>query len=118
MEPIIAYCGLTCTDCPALVATQADDQTALEKVAAQWREQFNAPEITAAVIVCDGCNLNPPKRLSAYCSTCQIRACATGAMHVPTCAHCENYEDCELLANFLVHAPEAKATLERIHQTL
>lgn len=118
METLVAYCGLTCTDCPALVATQADDQVALEKVAAQWREQFSAPEITAAIIVCDGCALNPAKRLSAYCSTCQIRACATEHMHVTTCAHCENYESCTLLADFLVQAPEAKATLARIHQTL
>jgi len=118
MEMILAYCGLTCTDCPALVATQANDQDALEKVAAQWREQFSAPEITANVILCDGCSLDPAKRLSAYCSTCQIRACATGYMHVTSCALCEQYESCTLLADFLCHAPEAKATLEKIRQTL
>lgn len=46
MDKMIAYCGLVCTNCPAYVATQADDRDALEKVAAQWREQFNSPEIT------------------------------------------------------------------------
>ena len=37
MDKIIAYCGLVCSDCSAYVATQANDQEALERVAAQWR---------------------------------------------------------------------------------
>lgn len=45
MNQMIAYCGLVCTDCAAYKATQANDQAALEKVAAEWREQFN-PGIT------------------------------------------------------------------------
>lgn len=42
MEPVIAYCGLTCTDCPAYMATQANDKNALEKVAAERREIFSS----------------------------------------------------------------------------
>jgi hypothetical protein len=38
-DRIIAYCGLVCTDCPAYIATQADDRVALERVAAQRTEQ-------------------------------------------------------------------------------
>ena len=55
MNKIIAYCGLVCSDCSAYIATQADDQEALEKVAAQWREQYNVPNITVASVLCDGC---------------------------------------------------------------
>jgi hypothetical protein len=46
MDKMIAYCGLVCTDCPAYVATQANDRDALERVAAQWREEYNAPGLT------------------------------------------------------------------------
>ena len=35
MSKIIAYCGLACDECPAYIATQAEDMAALEKVAAQ-----------------------------------------------------------------------------------
>jgi len=116
MNKMIAYCGLTCTNCPAYLATQANDQAALERVAAQWREQFNAPEITADTILCDGC-LNTSGHLSGYCSICQVRACAS-KREVVNCAHCTDYDGCKTLADFLVHAPEAKTTLEAIRATL
>ena len=115
MDKMVAYCGLTCTDCPAYVATQANDWAGLEHVAAQWREQFNAPEITASVIRCDGCVV-VGKRLSGYCTTCQIRACAMD-FKVATCAHCEMYA-CDILKAFLAEAPGAKVTLDAIRQTL
>lgn len=115
MDKMIAYCGLTCMDCPAYTATQANDLVALERVAAQWREQFNAPEITVATIQCDGC-LSTTGRLSGYCSTCQIRACATD-LAVTNCAHCNDY-GCETLTSFLAHAPEAQATLEEIRRNV
>ena len=47
MSKIIAYCGLVCSDCAAYAATQSNDPAALERVAAQWREEFSSPEITA-----------------------------------------------------------------------
>ena len=53
-EKMIAYCGLVCTECPAYIATQADDKEALKRVAAQWSKDFNAP-FTAEDCLCDGC---------------------------------------------------------------
>ncbi len=44
MDTIIAYCGLVCSDCPAYIATQAGDDDALERVAAQWRAEEDAGE--------------------------------------------------------------------------
>ena len=76
MEQMLGYCGLDCGQCPAYVATQSGDQAALEKTAAMWREEFNAPEITAESILCDGCTGGG--RLSGYCSICEIRSCALG----------------------------------------
>ena len=116
MGKTIAYCGLACDDCPAFIATQADDRAALEEVAAKWSEQFNAPEITADAIMCDNC-LSSDGRLSGYCTTCQIRACAQ-RYNVLNCAYCSHYADCAMLREFHAHAPAAKEKLEEIHNTL
>lgn len=118
MERLIAYCGLVCNECPAYVATQANDPAELERVAAMWREEFNAPDITAESILCDGCIL--PGRKSGYCAQCQIRPCAM-ARNVANCAHCDEYArpgGCETLEGFLGFAPEARAVLEGIHAGL
>lgn len=116
MEPIVAYCGLNCGECPAYVATQSGDPAALERVAAQWREAFSMPDLTADDVVCDGCLPCDGGRLSGYCTTCAIRACAV-ERGVANCAHCADYA-CEKLTGFWAHAPEAKATLERIRASL
>jgi hypothetical protein len=118
MEKMIAYCGLICTDCPAYVATQADDREALEQVAAQWREQFNQPDITADAVICDGCL--GAGRLSGYCSICEIRACAVerlGLLPPVNCAHCDDYA-CQKLESFLEQVSEARAVLDRVKSGL
>jgi hypothetical protein len=109
---MVAYCGLVCTDCPAYVATQTNVPSALERVAAQWREQFNAPEITAESIICDGCLGSNGGRLSSYCNVCEIRACGV-ERGVTNCAHCPDYA-CEKLEGFFAHATEARARLDDI----
>lgn len=111
MESMIAYCGLECTKCPAYLATQANDREALERTAAQWRQMFNAPQITADSVLCDGC-LHTGGRLSGYCQTCGIRACAR-ERQVVNCAHCPDYA-CEQLRGFFVHAAEAEQRLDAI----
>jgi len=116
MDRIVAYCGLICTDCPAYVATQTGDRAALERVAAQWREAFNAPEITADSIICDGCLGHDDGRLAGYCATCEVRACSLGRGFV-NCAHCADYA-CEKLEGFFGHASEARKTLDEIRQSL
>ena len=122
MEKIIAYCGLQCQNCDAYVATQSGDRAALEQVAAKWREQFNAPQITADGIVCDGCLAGADgQRVAYYCSICAIRACAI-ERDLANCAHCADYVHndalCEKLAGFLAHSPEARATLDAIRSDL
>ena len=113
-EKMIAYCGLVCTECPAYIATQADDMERLERVAAQWSEEFNAP-ITTAFCLCDGC-LSDSERLCGHCAECEIRACAIGR-GVINCAHCNDY-GCEKITGFFALAPDAKTTLEEIRQIL
>ena len=115
MDKMIAYCGLLCTECPAYAATQANDQAALERVAEQWRESFDAPDITAQSITCDGCLLDDGHRC-AHCFECQIRACAI-EREAANCAHCTDYS-CEKLEVFLAFAPEARAILDGLQAGL
>jgi hypothetical protein len=115
MDKIIAYCGLVCSDCPAYIATQADDRAALEQVAAQWREEYNAPDITVESIICDGC-LTDEGRKCSHCFECQIRACGM-ERNVVNCAYCDDYV-CEKLEGFFGFVPDAKARLDGIRQSL
>ena len=116
MDRIVAYCGLVCSDCGAYTATQANDPAALERVAAQWREEYNSPEITADSIQCDGCPGTTGGRRIGYCATCEIRACALG-QGVANCAHCSNYA-CARLEGFFAHAVDARTVLDKIHAVL
>ena len=111
MARVIAYCGLVCSDCPAYVATKADDPNAIERVAAQWREEYNAPTMTAESVWCDGC---PGKegRKCAHCAECDIRACAVSKGYA-TCADCAEYP-CERLGAFFGYVPQARTTLDAL----
>ena len=115
MGKIIAYCGLVCTDCPAYIATQADDHAALERVAAQWREEYNAPHITGESVICDGC-LSSDGRYCSHCFECEIRACGM-ERDVVNCAHCADY-GCEKIEGFLGFLPDARVVLDKIRQSL
>jgi hypothetical protein len=114
MDKIIAYCGLVCTDCPAYIATQADDREALERVAAQWREEYNVPGITVESVICDGC-LNGGRKCG-HCAECEIRACGV-ARGVVNCAHCADY-GCEKIEGFFSLVPHARTLLDEIRQSL
>lgn len=114
MTEIIAMCGLVCSACPAYLATRTNNQTELERVAALWREEYNAPHITVESVICDGC-LEGDRKCS-HCAECGIRAC--GIEHgVLTCAHCPEYS-CERLEGFFEYVPDARATLERVRRSL
>ena len=112
----LAFCGINCSECPAYVATQADDMEALARVAAQWSEEFN---VTLAVkdCICDGCT-SGSERLSSYAASggCAVRVCAV-ERGVINCAYCDDY-GCDKIAAFHAHAPDAKTTLENIRQAL
>jgi len=116
MNRIVAYCGLVCSDCEAYAATQANDEAAKERVAAKWRVEYNAPDMTAANVTCDGC-VTRDGRHGGYCPQCPIRACGV-ERGVANCAHCADYASCEKLGGFLTQVPPARATLEAIRQTL
>jgi hypothetical protein len=115
MDTMIAYCGLVCSDCPGLIATQANDLVALERLAEQVRVEYNNPNATVASVMCDGC-LTASARKCSYCAECAIRACAV-AQGVENCAYCEAYA-CEKLAGFFAMAPNARPVLDEIRAGL
>ena len=115
MSEMIAYCGLICTECPAFIATQANDRAALEQVAAQWCEEYSAPGLTAESVICDGC-LGTTGRKFGHCAECKIRACAM-ARDVVNCAHCEDY-GCDTITEFFGFVPEARTRLDGIRAVL
>jgi hypothetical protein len=114
MDRLIAYCGLVCAGCPAYVATQANDLAELERVAAQWREQYNAPGLTAESVRCDACTQEG--RHVGHWFECNIRVCAQDR-GVANCAHCADYA-CEKLDGFFAMVPDARAVLDEVRQSL
>jgi hypothetical protein len=105
---IISYCGITCSECDAYIATQAKDTAELERVAAAWREEYKA-DFSAAAIMCDGCTATE-QPLCSHCSECGVRACAIDR-GVISCAYCEDY-GCETIEGFLSHASGLRQVLE------
>jgi len=114
MEKMIAFCGITCTECPAFLATQKDDDNKRRKVAELWSKEFNA-QFKPEDINCDGC-LSENERLFSYCKVCEIRKCGQ-ERGVKNCAYCNDYA-CEKLSKFFDMASDAKTTLEEIRKIL
>ncbi|MBN1399888.1 MAG: DUF3795 domain-containing protein [Anaerolineae bacterium] len=108
MRGIIAYCGLTCYDCPSYVAHRDNDLQALQELAERTQREFGI-EATPDSVRCEGCQGETGLKIG-YCAECEIRACgvARGVIH---CGACEDYA-CEKLEAFFAMAPEAHETLE------
>jgi len=109
-EKLIAACGLVCSECDAFVATQAGDVAAIDRVAAQWSEQFQT-EIPPESVRCDGC-MTGGERACGHVGECEIRACVV-ARGFANCAVCDDF-GCEKLEGFCQMAPDARATLESL----
>jgi len=114
-EKMIAFCGITCSDCRALIATQRNDTELKKEVAKAWstKEETLKPED----INCDGC-LATGQRLFKFCEVCEVRRCGYGK-RVENCAYCREFP-CEKLTGLgkSFSITEAKATLEGIREKL
>ncbi len=117
----IAMCGADCETCEAYRATRAEDQAEKERIAAQWREEYHAPDITAAHVTCDGCLSG--ERHGGYCGACAVRACGV-ERGMRNCAFCEDYEGCATLGGFFSQFPggaeqcPSKIRLDGVRRTL
>jgi hypothetical protein len=114
MDKMIAICGLTCSDCPAFLATQKDDDEERKRVAEMWSKEYGA-DMKPEDINCDGCILTEGRHI-AHCSTCEIRKCGL-ERGVENCGHCDDYA-CEKLGKFFEMAPAAKDTLDGVRKSL
>jgi hypothetical protein len=116
METMVAFCGLVCTDCPAFIATQKNDDEIRKSVVERWSTE-DLP-LTIEDVNCDGCHMID-KRLIKFCHTCEVRAC--GLKHkVENCGYCDEYpcERLNKLWDFLGAGKEAKALLDEIRKSL
>lgn len=110
MDKMIAFCGLTCTDCPAFIATQKDDDAERKRVAEQWSKEYGV-EIKPEDVNCDGCIVTDGRHIG-HCSVCEIRKCGL-ERSLENCAHCDDYA-CEKLEKFFEMVPAAKDTLDGV----
>ena len=102
MKSMVAFCGITCSDCKAFEATRENDDAKRKQVADEWSMK---PE----EVNCVGCtDLKGPH--IEYWKTCSIRNCGS-AKEVENCAFCVDYS-CEKLDDFHAKAPKAKEALE------
>ena len=114
-EEMIAICGLVCTECPAFLATQSNDDKMRAKVASYWSEEFKA-NIKPEDVNCNGCFSTDEKYLFSHCKVCEIRSCGL-EKEIKNCAYCEEYV-CDKLAKFIDVVPPAKAKLEEIRKSI
>lgn len=114
MEKMIAFCGLTCSECPAYIATQREDDDERRKVAEMWSKEFKV-ELKPEDINCDGCISNS-ERLFGHTKVCEIRKCGLDKK-IKNCAYCDEYA-CEKLTDFFKVAPEAKNNLDEVRKSL
>jgi hypothetical protein len=114
-EKIIAYCGINCSGCPALVATRQNDFAAKEQLALTWSTEKYP--LTPEEMSCDGC-LAMDERLVKFCMDCTTRQCAR-AKAVENCAYCDEFP-CDKLKKHgeSPYMTEARVTLEAIHRAL
>jgi len=114
VDRIIGACGIVCSECPAYIATQADDADGIAKTAAEWSAQFDA-EIKPENVWCDGC-LTEGERKCGHTGECDVRACVV-ERKLANCAHCNDYA-CEKLTKFMEFVPEVKEVLDGIRAEL
>ena len=114
MEKMIGYCGIICSDCPVLIATQKDDDAERRRVAEIFTKQYGK-EYKPEDINCDGCISDSP-RIFSYCNVCEMRKCGR-EKNVKNCAHCPEYA-CDKLSKLFSEYSKAKETLDEIRRGL
>ena len=108
----IAFCGLSCDECGAYIATVNDDDARRAEVAATWSKEYGA-DIEPSGINCLGCH-STGEPIFAHCRVCEIRLCGL-ERGIDNCAHCDDYA-CEKLAEFLEMVPACRKTLDAIRK--
>ncbi|NIO48420.1 MAG: DUF3795 domain-containing protein [Candidatus Aminicenantes bacterium] len=111
---MIAFCGITCHECGAFLATRDNDDAKRAEVAQLWSKEFKT-DFKPEDINCEGC-LSDGGDLFSYTKTCEIRKCGK-EKNVVNCAYCSDYV-CEKLEKFFEMVPDAKTRLDEIKAKL
>ncbi len=114
MNEIIAFCGISCSECGAFIATKNNNDEKRAVVAKMWSKQYNS-DIKPEDINCDGCQCDGG-RIFNYCTVCEIRKCGK-EKGVTNCGHCDDYA-CDMLENFFAMVPDSKKRLDEINASL
>jgi hypothetical protein len=112
MEKLIACCGLNCATCDARIATVNNDDQLRAKTAEIWKVNYNAADLTPALINCTGCREAGVK--FGHCEVCEIRNCVQ-SKNFQTCADCEKLESCSIVGNIHKYVPEALNNLKSLN---
>ena len=112
MNRVVGYCGIVCSDCPVLIATQRNDDAERRRVAELFTRQYGR-EYKPEDINCDGCISTSP-RIFHYCNVCEIRKCGMDKM-VENCGFCKEYP-CKKLSKLFAEYSKAKETLDAIRR--
>ncbi len=107
MAEMIAFCGIDCAACPALIATRKNDNELRKKTAAEWSKSFGH-DFKPEEVNCAGCAA--PGVHIGYCDMCEVRKCAQ-PRKLQNCADCADYS-CEKLDGFLKNVPDARKRLD------
>ena len=114
MNEMIAFCGIDCHECGALIATRENDDAKRKEVADLWSKEFGA-DIQAQDINCDGC-ISEGGILFHHCHVCEIRKCGTEKA-IENCAYCADYA-CDKLEELFTMVPDAKTRLDKIRREM
>ena len=114
MSSMIAFCGIDCGECKALIATRKNDREMKKAIANEWSKEFGH-KIEPKDINCVGCLVKDGPHIN-YCGVCEIRKCGR-ERGVVNCAYCGDYA-CEKLEKFFQMAPMFRATLDEIRKGL
>ena len=114
MEKMIAYCGLDCAGCGALIATRENNDARRREVAGEWSQKYNV-DIKPEDINCVGCTTAAGPHVGHW-DVCEIHKCAA-EKDVTNCAYCADYS-CDKLEGYFKMAPEMKENLEAVRRGL
>jgi hypothetical protein len=112
---MIAYCGLSCDNCPLYLATVEKDEfikiTMRQSIAEECSKYYGLNLQPDEINDCDGCR-SESERIFSGCLNCEIRKCAI-LKNIESCAFCKDYA-CERLKEHFLLDPGAQSRLEEI----
>jgi hypothetical protein len=115
MAEMVAYCGLTCQNCPIYLATRQENKEeqlrTRTEIVRLCKEHYGMQYELTDITDCDGCRTEGGRLFSA-CKTCVMRNCAR-KKGLENCAYCPEYA-CKELRSFFEKDPGAKTRLDEI----